>query len=113
MEKDIELYEEKTKKGINLLKYFMPNYDVFKETELYNRDMPCILVDVLKEEIKDISSIVYDESLDELYVLTEDNQYKFKFEDNFMYVNDFPIEEKAIYVADTKVLSRGRYLQNK
>ena len=102
--KDIKSYEEKMIKGNNLLKHYMPNYDVFKETDLYKNEISYILVEKLKEEIKDIENIVYDEKTDELFVITSNNQYKFKSDNYVILLNDLPIETDQLYIPDKKVL---------
>ena len=102
--KDLKSHEEETNKGNNLLKHYMPNFDVFQETDLYKSDMPFVLVENLKEEIKDIESIIYDEKTEELFVLTKDNQYKFNVDNHVMFVNDFPTYTKQYYVPEGKVL---------
>ena len=86
--------------GIELLKKHLVNSDKLFQSEIYKHELPYVIMKELGKKINDITSMVYDENNEELYILINNEQYKFSLHEDGLYLNDFMIDTTTIHIPE-------------
>ena len=84
--------------GIELLKKYLVNADKLFQSELYKHELPYVIMKELGSKINDINAIIYDENKEELYILTNNSQFKFNLNEEGLCLNDFIIDKETIHI---------------
>lgn len=86
--------------GIELLKKHLVNADKLFQSEMYNHELPYVMMKELGSKTNDITMMAYDEEKEELYIIADNEQYKFSLYNNLLCLNDFMIDTSTIHIPE-------------
>ena len=89
------------KEGMELFKKYLVNCDELFKSNLFHHELAYLVMRQLGERINNITLMVYDEEKEELYILlSDDSQFKYSLQEDGIYLNDFMIDVKSIYIPE-------------